>query len=687
MLFRYGSVLLLFLLGILGGLLWKNSNESSIPRAETSSQDVMPPIKHEAPDKNPVAMPADPAAARELGDQMLRHGNAAQALAVYQEIGRRSSAGPDDALQYRIAIASEAVGQFDQANDAYGSVLSHSPDEVSKAAAQLGKARVHIRRNNPGEATALLDALILRSGLTVLAKHPLLGDASYLLALVNAHEAFPSKPPGPFDDALVSSRSVRLSVEHTLDWVSVGGRTQAGFAAIPETKATVRRQGTEAIEMLFSYSNPSIQIEDLLELVGAASGFSVNWTDAAKQRIGGRSVALIVDAVPLANLLAWVLDSPGVVWSLDGNLLRLATETEVDAKVLTSRRRAGARRSLRAAIADHPGHSLTPAAYLELGNDAAEERNLREAVRWYARLVREYPHLPLVAEAYYDLGIVQQQLEDAPAARAAFFQAIDRLPGNELTALSYLRIGRTLMDDGQIENSVSPLRRSISAASDSPTRAMAVVCLAASYLLTDNPRAANQALVEHRELLKVEPFRSTAGFLDALAHFRAGIDPREARREAGTLLESILATHGDTLLGRVGQMLLAQAYGEVGMLEQRSKVYERLLNDAQGAFAEQAAYLLAESLAAAENHEEARRLVSSVVQRSDGQWAARSRLLLARISLKEQHGDECLRWCRKMLSDPKQSNDAEVLKLMGQAYEQTGDTKRAAQCFAGRVPE
>ena len=59
---------------------------------------------------------------------------------------------------------------------------------------------------------------------------------------------------------------------------------------------------------------------------------------------------------------------------------------------------------------------------------------------------------------------------------------------------------------------------------------------------------------------------------------------------------------------------------------------------------------------------------------------------LAEIALQEERAQDCLDWCRKLLKQQHQADVPAVLKLMGQAFEQLGNHRQAARCYAGQLP-
>jgi tetratricopeptide (TPR) repeat protein len=95
---------------------------------------------------------------------------------------------------------------------------------------------------------------------------------------------------------------------------------------------------------------------------------------------------------------------------------------------------------------------------------------------------------------------------------------------------------------------------------------------------------------------------------------------------------------------------------------------------------------LAEIALVAGRQDEAVRRFSNLLEGADRALARRAGLRLAEIALAEQRTEDCLELWHRMLADPSKSDAAAILHLMGAAFEQAGDYRQAAVCFAGQSP-
>jgi tetratricopeptide (TPR) repeat protein len=290
-------------------------------------------------------------------------------------------------------------------------------------------------------------------------------------------------------------------------------------------------------------------------------------------------------------------------------------------------------------------------------------------------------------DAYYNLGAAQRLLGNSAEARNSYYRVVDGAPGSELTPLAYLRIGRLFLDEGDAEHAIPPLRRAAAAGAGTSTQPVAALALAAAYILTNHPRAANAVLTEHRTPLAADAYRALSAFLDALARYHELGDHKHGQREGAELLGALLGTENSNLLGPVENLLAAEAYGDLGMGEQKMQLYEKLARGSKGALAAQSVNSLAEFLFAANEREAAKRLFASLVASAKGDVAAHARYRLAELALKEMRPAECLELCRDLMRDKAPVEMTPLLKMIGTAFEQLGQHRQAALCFAGQLPD
>ena len=682
----------LFQLGLIAGTLMLGSRATEQAPSETGETPVHPAPAETSPLaadwKKECPEPEHIRAARgELDDvdRLLRAGRYELGLVLCRSIGDRAVAELRDAFQYRLGLCLEGLGHWDEALTAYRKLASHAPAQRMGAVAVLGQARVWLRMRRPAECKALLCDLLRRSALPSLRGQPFLADARYFLALAAPLELLPNEPPGPLNDAPVFPLTSDWSLDTALDW-DRPSRQPEPEPLVHQEVVEVQRGGEGLVRIFVA----QMSLSGLLDRLAEQAQLRIEWSSAARRLVEERSPIVALEGVSLPEALRLLVEPLGVLWSLESGKLRLASEEEAARVELKPQRLAGVRRALRDALRAYPRHPLTAAAYLELGNLEALTGHLDEAQTWYVRLAREWPRSPLVVESHYNLGLLRSRQGDRAAARQAFYRVVDRAPGHELAPLAYWRVGRIFLEEGEAEQALSPLRRACSfpggSRGGSPAQAAAALTTAAAHLLTENPRAANAVLREHRELVNRDNYRNAAAFLDTLARFRAATDRRQRQREAVDLLSVLLTVPNDPLLGPEGLALMGQAYRELGMQEEMTRFYQKALKRLRGPLATKLTLELAEEHWSAGKPESALPFYQQLIAEGPTSEAKRARLRLAEIALAGKKSQECLKSCRELLQDKGGVDAAAVLRLMAQAYEQLGEHDKAIRCLSGQLP-
>jgi tetratricopeptide (TPR) repeat protein len=304
----------------------------------------------------------------------------------------------------------------------------------------------------------------------------------------------------------------------------------------------------------------------------------------------------------------------------------------------------------------------------------------------YQRLVSEHPFSPVAVEGFYNLGLTHLRRGRLREARAAFYQVIDRAPGHEMTALAYLRIGRSHLEADEPAEALPPLRRALGIAAGSSTEPAAAVTLAATWLLTGKAAEAGSLIYDTRHLFGDDPYARCASFLAALARFRLAKEPNRAQREASDLLATLLLLDDPSAVRPVGELLMGQAYQELGLGERMALVYERALPGSRGPLAARLAYTLGDYYFAREEYTPATRRLTPLAPSAYDPWASLAQQRLAEIALARHKPQECLDWCWQLLREGRQSDQADTLRVMGRAFDRLGEYRQAARCYGGEWP-
>ena len=620
------------------------------------------------------------------GDTLVREGRYQTAFEGYRYlIGDIESSGQATVL-YRIALCSEQIGKWDEALKCYRHVARISPESVIFAACQVGEARTYIRQSRLPEAKALLWDVFLKSGEPALRNHPLVGETCYLLGCLLTTEAVPSEPFLSLATTRRPSILADWSPEPCIAWIAPTADVANHGADSPPELPKIRRIGPRFDDLLCSFSTRDALVRDSVTRLASSAGLRLKWSERAQQRAEARKITIVVEEARLAEVLSAVSDLVGLVWKVTGTDLSFVDDEEPSVDELSSYRAALAKRVLREAVQSFPGSSMSLPGFLDLGNLEFTAGNLSEACGWYERLIRETPQSTAKLEAYYNLGIARRRLNQRTAARQAFYRVVDQRRGHELEALAYLQVAHAHLQDYEFDQAIRPVRRSVSEGVGTPVQPLAALTLAAAYLLTKNPRAANTALVESRGQLLEPRYRVMTSFLDALARYRCVVEQRAGQREASELLSAVWAARRSDVLGPIGQLLMGQAYQELGLADQMAELYQDVLPKARGPIASEMTCTLAEYFLATDEYGRAEPLLVFLANANDPRWAPRAYLRLAELAFRQGHPKDCLKWGGRLTADPAAKQFPRVLHLMGQAYEKLGEYDRAAKCFSGEWP-
>jgi tetratricopeptide (TPR) repeat protein len=678
-------ILCLFQFGLILGLasVWWQTHAGP----ETPKEETLPPAaaaaaavsKPETAQRSAIVLGTESLARAE---NLLREARYEEALAIYQPSGETEPLLLPPALRYRLALCLEGLGRPEAALSAYRSVAGQQEDSVLAAAAQLGQARVYLRLKRSSEGRDLLWDLLLKSASPTLRDEPMVADVRYLLALAASADASAQRKQ---NQDMVSFKVEDWTIERFLDCVALPKDVKQAPSA--EERLQVSRFGRRSEDTLITACIRETGVVELLDHLAQQSGLRAQWTERARQHLLGRTTVINIERFPLVDLLYGLGERFGLLWEFQNEIVQFSSEEESSPAELARYRATIAKRRLRDAVLANPTHPLASAAYLELGNTECAHGNWHEAIAWYERIVREFPQSPVGLEAHYNLGLAQAKLGDLDAARNAYYWVADQAPGHPLAAAAYLHIGRLYLENDEPAQALRPLRRAVAGSTATSGNMVAVLTLAAAYLLTNNPRAAHASLLEARTQITQEPYRPWAAFLDSLARYRAIGDRRLAEREGSEVLAALLLLRDDVDLEPLGSLLMGEAYSQLGMTDQMVAVYEKALPGVRGPLAAQMAYALAEYGVAQDNRERARQLYETVITAQNSKWTPRAQQRLAEMALQDKQLAKCLDLCRELLLNQDKVTRSSALQLMGRAFEQRGDHRQAARCFAGQTPE
>ncbi|MBA4065271.1 MAG: hypothetical protein C0501_16480 [Isosphaera sp.] len=332
--------------------------------------------------------------------------------------------------------------------------------------------------------------------------------------------------------------------------------------------------------------------------------------------------------------------------------------------------------ALRRVLAEAPDHPAAGAVRVTLANLEFEAGRLREAAAGY-REVADDPNAAAAAPAAHNLGLLELRRFNRPAARARFLEAVDR----GWPAVGWWWVGRTHLDAGDTAAARAAFRTAVStrAKPGKDVTSAAALGVAACDLFDGDDAAARAALQHHRAW--GDAHLAVADWFGTLLRYR--LAPSGGRRDE--VVAAVRAADDGRRLGPVGAVLAGAAYRELGLPDRAVAVYDAAAEACRGPLAARMTFEAAARFDELDVRPAARQRYLAVAATDPRGYGPRAGLRVADLAARDGRGAECVARCRGLVGSPGLGRD-EVLAVMGRGYELVKDYRRAAECFAGRVP-
>jgi tetratricopeptide (TPR) repeat protein len=675
-------------LGILGSLFLLALALSWLIRANVTEEAEIPEIALEPP-RPPLKKTDSAGSALEhlaLGDQALQHHLYAKALSHFEDLltADRSAAA---IVEYRIGLCLESLGQVERALVSYGRSVTASTSPTLTFASHLAMARCLLRAKQPAQARRLLYPYTFDTSSRGSMPEDFRADARILIALACGREIQEAPAPGNdpdrelgkdlMFDRLVSMASIPLEIPFYLEEVGLPVK-KAKETEISEEKpapALTLRTGTDkSPAMILTMNQPDMPPLEVLDMLAHKLSLRLDVSARAKNTLADRSLRVCLRNEPLLDFLEQVADNFELACRVDGEAIRIVLLAELDARQQDQAQRALVGHMLQRASREDADHEWMPAVYLELGNLEINSGRVTEAAQCYQQILNEAPGSAYVAPAYYNLALLRARKREYARARKMFFKVVDQAAGHELALRAQIRIGQLYMEGEENELAITQLKHARIMAPKSPYQPFAGLVLAAVYLKDGQLEQARLTLANQRAQLQKAPFKGTAAKAN-----------KSGRREAGELLSLLWHDQDETLLGSVGQFLMAQAYRDLGIWDQAERLLRQATKNADGPLIAGLQYLLADTLTRQNRFEEAGGLFEKLAA-GPSAYRARAVFRLAQLDLQTERLPECLQKCQQLWSEHSFGDTAALLQLWGNALEKSGEFTKAAQCFNGQAP-
>ena len=335
-------------------------------------------------------------------------------------------------------------------------------------------------------------------------------------------------------------------------------------------------------------------------------------------------------------------------------------------------------------IAASPQHRLIGHAKLAWGHFAHQRGDFETAaMRYEMAMSKSSDTVSLIAA--YNSGVVHFQRDDLFATVKSLGQVVDGAPGHDLVVAALILRGRAAIALGNVEQAAFDLKRAADVSKTEDERSWATAFMGMAFLQARQQDVAAKLMFQRRDRITTEGARTLGGLVVALARLET-MDSAEARdRETLFLLRALANLNPDSpWLGDCGRTLIGRAYREVDLGEQMAEVYSRALtNSVREPFASEMKLSLGEYLLSVGEEQPGLALLTDVREAKHSIWPDKAALCVAQWELSQHREQDCISICHELLR--REVNRASVLRLMGTAYERSGNLAKAAECYAGVV--
>lgn len=622
-----------------------------------------------------------------LADEELRGGNYTKAERNYRAALDGVDGGVAEAsLRFRLALCAEASGEIAEAQRRYRALAEKFHMLTWVNPARLGEARcLAVLGRIDGLAEGILRQALVDQ---TMYSERIRGELLHLAGRAYCQSFLPSDAVSILsDDALLMPRWV-TDPNRQLEMVPIFLKEESpptgpdGFEVLQQTDLLP--------DSIYVRANTAVSHLDLLILeICSRSGFACELSESATAALSGRTQQVHINDISLSLLLDGLCTPFGLLWSHDSEGIHVRTTAEMDDAANIKYRQQLGTRLLKSALVLAPDSQQSGHSRIALGIMQYRNGKAVDAAYSFQLQMQLDPRSDVEAEAALNLGKCRLSLGQFDDARNAFAIAMDSASHHIQAQIgAYLYVGRLQIEEGQFKPAVSSLIRALALARDTELESAATMMLGSAYLMSGSPQGASSVLMKHRESLTKDKMRSVAAFLSAFAQFRATILPGPQQRAARSLVTALTGFHPEQEFGAHWTYLCAQAYDELGLIQEAMDRYEKTIQRLPAApLRDRAIVHLATQYRFDNRLDEAAKLFAGVNADREHEFGQQIAMQAAFVSLDQGNFEAVLKQCRYIV---EKSDDIDLrrtaLKTMGRAYQLQRNDRAAAYCFAGRMP-
>ncbi len=627
-----------------------------------------------------------------IGDQLLTGGNFIGAHQHYLKLQASITGQFDASVLVRIALSAEMAGLLDNAETFYRETVQWDhATRIQKAWALLGTARVWRKQGRIDEAAALLSELSLLYGTE---NYP---EQLRLPVLRLLSETLQDQFDNEYDTDVLPNRRLAKYLQYHASPVVLESVLAANLR-ISEPPVPLTSDGQ--IEVLQNPLNdlslvlvdarlPFISLQKLVRDLSEATEIEIQLSEKARTAIAGRSVQLDSESIPVPTLLDQTFGPLGLIWEKTDRGLRIVDVHEVPVRNAASYALERIQRTLdrfqlqsgavaeRAAVLMHDANiCMLRGQVQQAGDKLVAARDLK-------------PVSELSAKLFFNTGFHALLSKQEDFALDQFYRALDQTLESGMQAAAYCQISQLELNLGRPDKSIAAATRSLRLSDDSDLSAQSLMVMAKANLVEADPYTANKALFDNRQFVTDPSQQRMATLLSSYAQYQV-VRPQVGLQNQGErLVLSLVALEPKDTADFLDHLIVGRAYYDVGF---RTKA----LNHLQIAstlvsspyWRDRIGYELAEVQYLAGDYAASYATLSQIKRTQvDGLYLG-IELLRSKALRKLGQPIPALELTRELLSKAESEDmKIQVLRTMGEVFQQLSEHRSAALCFAGLLPD
>ncbi len=626
----------------------------------------------------------------EVADRAYENGSLADCVRRYQFLLPNTQGIQRRMVAVKLGIAAENLSDLDTAANAYAVSLEENPNDELAALARIRLGVIIAAGGDFAGARSHLCDWLLSGGLSNRSRYEqqglhLMGEVQARIACGStAHDATiglsclrDDRPVWPFkhDAPLVELKEL----DATLTAETPPSTEQATLIEI------VDRLSPAPEETFASVQVAARPLAGVCDALARKAGLSIAWSEAAYGRASERNVTLTLSGVNLAVIFDLLTRGTGLVWLQNNDGIVIAADSDLSTSDLALIDSAVARRLLQFAIATHPENERMRLTALSLANLDFHEGRLGDASSRYEQLVNLESDRMWTTEAAFNLGKVRLLLNDMKGANAAFLRSSDVALGHPLQPVALMYAGRTHVALNKVSDSLPLFSRAWTLSRGSELEPEALISLCSIYAYLGNPMAANQILVDHRDVVRdAGHYHDLAAFVGCYCRHSLAQSNARKLRDGRDLLDALANVDPTAFFSMQGWALVIQAYHRLGLDQESHAALQQCLTASEDSVflnelvrSEAAGTMQHEGVTRSQESDDFEQYSALLGDETLHRMERVNTLLDAGSHAELQAEAELL------LSEPlTASMQVRLLDMLGRSYQRQGEHYDAALCFA-----